>query len=253
MISTKHICVSLLSPFLLAPTADAISIMLEDFEDLAVNYVVSGGEFHDGPNDLFTIVPLNGATSPDDGPYTSFGGSSYFAAEDINDADGPGFDTQILTFNINITGALGLTFDGLFAAGGNSIGGTDAAIRYDDEDGIRVRAQIDGGLVQNLLAFEALEPGGDLTNNELRLDADFDGIGDVTGFLPTSTMTAFNGLDITGTGANLVLTIEVTSTAGGEAVAFDNIEVSAVTVPEPSSALLLGVSGIFLLRRRSRS
>lgn len=249
---TKYFYPALISPLLLFPAAEAASIMLEDFEDASVNYTVSHGEFFGTGKDHFTIVPLNGAATPDDGPYTGFAGSNHFSAEDINDAAGPGADTQTLTFNIDISGATGLKFSGLFGAGGNDSGGT-FDFRYDDEDGIRVRAQIDGGAVQNILAFESVEPGGDTSNTQLRQDTDFDGIGDALGAAPTAALTLFDNIDITGTGSNLVLTIEVTSSAGDEGLAFDMIEVTGDVVPEPSSTALLGLAGLFLLGRRSRS
>lgn len=248
----RKILSTLLFILLCITSLNGAIIMLEDFEDLTVNYTVSDGEFYDSGNDYFTIVPLNGAATPDDGPYTGFNGANFFAAEDINDPQGPGVSTQTMTFTIDISGATGLKFSGLFAAGGNSTGG-DLGYRYDAEDGVRVRAQIDGGTIQNLLAFEAAEPAGDTTNNELRIDANFDGIGDSTGFQPTSAMTAFNDIAITGTGNSLVLSIEVTSTAGDEGIAFDDIEVTGNVIPEPSSTALLGLAGIFLLGRRSRS
>lgn len=226
--------------------------MLEDFEDATVKYTVSDGEFYDTDGDYFTIVPLNGAITPDDGPYTGFGGSNFFAAEDMDDSAGPGTDFQTLTFTIDITGATGLKFNGLFGAGANEAGGT-FGFRGDSDDGLRVRAQIDGGAVQNLLAFEALEPGGATSNQEFRQDANFDGVGDDGGFIPTSAMTQFSNIDITGTGTSLVLTIEVHADAGDEAFAFDNIEVTGDVVPEPSSTALLGLAGLFLLGRRSRA
>ena len=241
-----------LSAFLVAAVSADV-IMLEDFEDNTVNYT-GVTEFHDSDNDFFTIVPLNGAFNSDDGPYTGFNGSNFFGAEDIDDPDGPGFDFQTMVFNINIANFTDLTFSVMFAAGANSTGGTDGTIRYDAADGFRVTAQIDGGAVQDLLAFEALEPGGDQFNNELRQDADFNGIGDAAGFLPTATFTAFNGIAISGTGTNLVLRIEVYSDANNEEFAFDDVTIEGInTIPEPgSAALLIGVFGIAFLRRRRK-
>lgn len=228
-------------------------IMLEDFEDGTVNYT-GVTEFHDSANDYFGRVPALGAIAPDDGPYTGFGGTNYFAAEDINSTmiggGGPGLATQTLEFTINIAGHESLKFSGLFAAGGNDAGNSDG-FRYDDEDGLRVTAQIDGGGVQNLLAFEAAEPGGDLGNNELLIDANFDGIGDPAGFQPTESFTAFNDIGITGTGTELLLKIEVTATAQSEAFAFDNVQVSGMkVVPEPSSFILAGLTALMFSRRR---
>ncbi len=259
---TRSFSVAVLACFLPAIANGAI-VLLEDFEDNTVTYT-GVTEFFDTSNDFFTIVPLNGSANPDDGPYTGFGGSNFFAAEDMNDPEGPGLSTQTLQFNVDITNFTGLTFSGLFAAGGNSTGGSDAIIRYDAADGLRVRATIDGGTTQNLLAFEALEPAGDQNNNELRQDADFNGIGDPGGFLPTGTFAAFNGIAIAGTGSNLLLEIEVSVDANNEELAFDNIRIDgtfnpAMTpVPEPYSfaiwsLLALVVGGLSWHRRKRQA
>ncbi|TWT81901.1 hypothetical protein CA13_33560 [Planctomycetes bacterium CA13] len=225
--------------------AAPVTLMLEDFEDNTVHFSSSSALFHDGSNDYFTITPLNGVSDPIDA-YSGFGGNNYFAAEDIDDgATRP--STATLSFNINISNFESLTFDGLFAVGGNG-----AAIpTYDDEESVLVRATIDAGPTQNLLAFEAVEPGGDVTNNIVRQDTDFDGIGD--GFMPTSTFTAFNDLVIVGDGANLLLEVVVTSTDGGSEFAFDNLAVRGISsVPEPSSLACLLVTGFVWTSRRRK-
>ena len=237
--------------FALACPADGVAsiLMFEDFEDNSVNFTASDGLFYDTANDHFTIAPLNGASAPSDGPYSGFAGNNYFSAEDIDDPQGPGTDSQTLTFLVNISGYSDLSFYGLFAAG-NSLG-NDA--QYDAPDGVRVRAQIDGGPIQNLLFLEATQPGGDRFNNELRVDSDFDGIGD--DLLIDTNAKAFN-LGILGTGSTLALTIEVHADAAGEELAFDNIRVSGLMapVPEPTSWLIwsgFGLLGLCLVRRRA--
>ncbi len=235
-------------------TAKADIIMLEDFEDTNVNYT-GIIHFHDGaPNDDYIdIVPLNGGTSPDDGAYNGFGGNNFFGVEDMNatggPGNGPGLMTQFMVFNINIANFTDLTFSGLFAAGSNDDNSGDFA-RYDDPDGLRITAQIDGGTVQNLLAFEADNAAAIGFNDVIRVDSDFDGTGD--GFAPTSTFTAFNNIAITGTGNTLTLVLEISFDQDNEDFAFDNLTVEGINViPEPASAaLLIGVFGVALLRRR---
>lgn len=248
--------IALVSTQLLGGVANGGILMLEDFEDSTVHYTASQGEFFDTGNDHFAIVPLGGNASPADGPYTGFAGSHFFSAEDIDDPQGPGFDTQTLTFDVDIRGATNLTFGGMFAAGAND-GSNASSLPYDDEDGLVVRAQIDGGSIQNLIAFQATEPGGDISNNELRLDADFNGVGDPSGFLPTSTFSAFNQLPILGTGNQLLLTIEFTADANNEELAIDNIQIAGdhfdnAMVPEPNSMAIVAIGAWGLISRRRR-
>lgn len=220
-------------------------IMLEDFEDATVAFTTSEPLFHDGAADYYTIVPENGA---DTVPHTGFNGTNYFAAQDIDDG-GTRSITATMTFNIDITDFESLTFSGLFGAAGNE----RAIPAYDDEESLIVSATIDGGTTQNLLAFEALEPGGDVTNNLIAVDTDFNGVGD--GFQPTSAMTGFNDIAVAGTGSNLALTVTITSSDGNSTFAFDDLTVSgiSVAVPEPGSAMFLGLTALGLLGVRRRS
>ncbi len=252
--SLSLVFIALIAAIALSPLrVDGDVIMYEDFEDSTVEYT-GVTQFWGSNSAHFTIVPLFGTTSPDDGPYSGFGDSNFFAAENMDSPGGPETITQTLIFNINIANYSELTFDFLFAAGDNAPGGS-RPLSYDDEDGLRVRAQIDGGAFQNLIAFEAIEPGGDTSNNELRQDTDFNGVGDPDGFLPTSGFTAFDGLAVSGTGTNLLLEIEVTSSSVNESLAFDNILIQGTSsVPEPSSIFIFGIGGIaFGFRRRRQS
>ena len=225
-------------------------IMTENFEDSTFNFTVSDPLFHDGAGDYYTVIPLtfsgNPLGSPAEAvaPYTGFGGSSFFAAEDVDDG-GLRPDTRTMSFNVNITNYNTLTFSTLFAASGNAA----ATPAYDNNDGFLIRASIDGGAFQNLLAFEA----EGATNQLLRRDTNFDGVGD--GFLPSSAFTAFNNLAISGTGSNLLLEIVLTSNDGNVEFAFDNVTISGniAAVPEPSSTALVILAGSIVGFRRRRS
>lgn len=215
-------------------------IMTENFEDTTFNFTVSDPMFHDGAGDYYTVIPLtfsgNTLGSPAEAvsPYTGFGGSNFFAAEDVDDG-GLRPDTRTMSFNVNISNYNTLTFSTLFAASGNAA----ATPAYDANDGFLIRASIDGGAFQNLLQFEA----EGATNQLLRRDTNFDGIGD--GFLPSSAFTAFNNLAISGTGSNLLLEIILTSNDGNVEFAYDNVTISGniSAVPEPSSIALLILAG----------
>lgn len=227
--------------------AQADLIVLEDFEDNVLNFTASQALFHDGSNDYFTITPLNGAADPETGSFAGFGGTHYFAAEDIDDG-GTRPTNGTLSFNVNVSGFTDLYVDLLFAAGGN-----DGIPAYDSNDGFLVRASLDGGAFQNLLAFEAEEVAGSTTNQLLKQDADFNGTGDAAGFQPDHNFTAFNNLIIAGTGTNLLVEISIDSNDGNGEFAIDDFAIHGTnTVPEPST-FALGIIGLgFVLQRRRR-
>jgi hypothetical protein len=237
---------TLLGLAVLTPGQVSAAILLfEDFEDTTVNFTVSDPLFHDGAGDYYTITglsfPGNTLGSPAEAvvPYTGFSGAHFFAAEDVDDG-GLRPETRTMTFNVDISSYHALSFSTLFAASGNAA----ATPAYDSNDGFLIRASIDGGAFQNLLAFEA----AGATNQLLRRDTDFDGTGD--GFLPSSAFTAFDNLAISGTGNNLVLEIVLTSNDGNVEFAFDNVTVTGI--PEPSSMALwtLAASALGFRRRR---
>lgn len=225
-------------------------IMTENFEDSTFNFTVSDPLFHDGAGDYYTVIgltfPGNPAGSPAEAvsPYTGFGGGNFFAAEDVDDG-GLRPESRTMSFNVNISNYDTLTFNTLFAASGNAA----ATPAYDANDGFLIRASIDGGAFQNLLAFEA----AGATNQLLRQDTNFDGVGD--GFLPSSAFTAFNNLAISGTGNNLLLQIILTANDGNVEFAYDNVTISGniTAVPEPSSIALLILAGSVVAFRRRRA
>ena len=138
-----------------------------------------------------------------------------------------------------------LSVDLLFAAGGNA----NPTPAYDSDDGFLVRASLDGGASwQNLLAFEA----EGTTNQLLRQDTNFDGVGD--GFLPSGEFTAFNGLSIAGTTDNLLVQVIFDSNDGNGEMAIDNVQINGFSaVPEPSSLVVIGMIGVGMAFRRRRS
>ena len=242
----KMLCLTMLSSSMVS----AAVIMTEDFEDATFNFVVSDPLFHDGAGDYYTVVSLvfpgNTLGSPAEAgsPYTGFGGTKFFAAEDVDDG-GLRPETRTMSFNINISNYTSLALNTLFAASGNAA----ATPAYDANDGFLIRASIDSGAFQNLLAFEAVGA----TNQLLRRDTDFNGVGD--GFQPSSAFTAFNDLAISGTGNNLLLEVVVTSNDGNVEFAFDDLTITGNTaaIPEPSALPLVILVGSVVGFRRRRS
>ena len=159
------------------------------------------------------------------GPYSGFEGSTFWAAEDVDDPQGNGLDTQTILFeNINISGFNNLNFLGLFAAGNENGPG---ASNYDAADQFRVDYRIDGDGADPYtdgVCFAVEDNGGDTTNEPIGLDADCDGLSDgVAGRLGTAM--AEHGFAIAGTGNTLDILVTVSMNSGSEEVAFDHLRV----------------------------
>lgn len=216
-------------------------IFFEDFET-TVNSGLNSSitPFSDNSADYFTITDgtnINGTYNPTNQ------GNSFFAAQDI---DGEGAtNPATLSFNgINISGFTNLGFSGLFAEDD----ATDSNEDWDAPDFVSVQYSIDGGALQNLLAFEN---DGSTFNSEAFLDTDFDGIGD--GQVLTDTFTQFNA-GITGTGNSLDLLFTLSLDSGDEDIAFDNITITgdpdSTAVPTPAMLPGLIGFGMSILRKR---
>jgi hypothetical protein len=221
------------------------TIWTEDFEDdgngsryTSANEFVDGmgatddyfGRIEGTTNEIFVSgIGATGLTTDlEAAPYSSFNGSFYFAAEDLDDIDGlgnpDGEDHKQILFNtIDISSALGLTFKGLFGAHDKPCGGSN----YDDEEKIEVYYSIDGAPEVLALCFSAdLECNipGDVTNESFHHDPNCDGDGgEGTQLVPGMQEFSFSIPD----GNTLDLRIEILADGGDEEMAFDWFRVEA--------------------------
>ncbi|GAB5537299.1 MAG: hypothetical protein Rubg2KO_35480 [Rubricoccaceae bacterium] len=222
----------------LVPAANAqVTILEEDFEDETVVYTTSVDEFSDSSSDFFTRT--DGSTISSNYEVTGFGGTSYFAAQDIDgEVDSA---TQSMFFSdIDVEGLTDLQVSFKLAEDDSNDGNED----WDAAEHFRVYASVydvsvagrqRGGEVL-IFAVES-DPGTgdviDATNTEPRVDTDFDELGD--GAAITPEFAAFMA-SIPGTGERLDLRIEFSLNAGDEDIAIDDVVVTGtaeVVEPEP--------------------
>ncbi len=211
------------------------TLLIEDFEDIVVEYTTSTPEFSDGAGDFWFNTS---------GPLTHGTFVEYFGADggifNGMDLDGEGATLPlVMDFSgIDIAGFTGLVF-GIDLAEDDD--GTNED--WDLPDYVHVDYQIDGGGYQNLLWVESI-PNETIYNAVPGIDVDFDGTGD--GPAITSTFAPFSAA-IGGTGSTLDLRITWQLDSGDEDLAIDNVQITGV--PEPASLLLLGL-GFLAIRRR---
>ncbi|MFC5194067.1 GEVED domain-containing protein [Bizionia hallyeonensis] len=191
-----------------------VTLHSETFEGLINVGYSSTGVFSDGSKDYFTLID-NGSDPSGLPSYTNFGGVKFWAGEDTQDAGNPNTSgiSNVSISSINISGYSSINILGLFGAGSSSA--------FDNEDYIRIYAQVDGSGYTLIGAFEGT--GG--FNTSLNQDTNLDGTGN-----GTALTTAFQQFlfPIGSTGSNLDLRIDIFMTSGDEAVAFDNIEVEGI-------------------------
>ncbi|MEM7504999.1 MAG: hypothetical protein AAF417_23455, partial [Pseudomonadota bacterium] len=207
------------------PGEGAYALLSESFETdgNGSRYTTSITEFSDGFSDFFNRTDGSGISTA----YEVAGedGSFYFAAQDIDAANAAGSggpSSATLNFNnIDITGYENLAFSALFAE-------DDAGIfqDIDSSDGLRIRAQIDGGGFFDILRFEA---GGDQFDEVAQLDTNLNGIGD--GAAITDAFTRYYAA-IAGTGSSLDLEIEFQASVGEEDFSIDDIRVTGDAAPD---------------------
>lgn len=230
-----------LTPAFFAASLHAAILFQEGFETdgEAVRYTTTES-FTDGDSDYFmrTDGTEGSLYLPD---YTGFGGSWFMAAEDIDSSDNPSQSALLDITGIDISTASNFTIS-LDVAAGYS-GKFDAA-----DDFLEVAYRIDNGSWLPALSFQN---DGSRYNSDLFLDHDFDGIG--SGDPLGLELTTFTSDPISVAGAGFLdLRVDAVFNAGGEAVAYDNVTVTAV--PEPATtAVIAAFAAACLAFRRSLS
>ncbi|MBU0511723.1 MAG: DUF11 domain-containing protein, partial [Chloroflexi bacterium] len=173
--------------------------------------------FNDGPSDHYSRT--NGADiSNVTGPYSSYNGTYFWAAEDTDDGGGDGLAEKTMVLNaVNISGYSNTQFKGLFGAGNESPAGASA---YDAADYAIVYYSVDGGPFTKGLEFRYVRVADDY-NEPLAHDTDFDGIGD--GVLLGTAMQEF-AFTIP-SGNSVVISITVSFDSGNEEFGFDDFRI----------------------------
>ena len=222
------------------PTSmDAQIILSEDFEtDGEGSRYTSFGSFTDGADDYF--IRTDGTAGATGIPtYSGFGGSWFWAGEDTDATENTTGLARIEFAPFAINGFQALEFSLSIGAGANNT--------YDNlDDFLHLQFQIDGGPWTTVLAFENNGAG---TNQPLFQDLDLDGIGE--GLLLGNTFQSFSSAPVAINGSAAAVRIDAWFDAGGETIAFDDIRVHAVAVPEPAqTAALIALTAILMLQLR---
>lgn len=225
------------------PSLEAVIILNEDFEsDGEGGRYTTTGSFSDGAGDYF--IRTDGLSGPSGVPaFSGFGGAYFWAAEDVDAPENPD-GLALIDFS-------GIALDGFSAIDISLDIGAGSSSAFDSlDDFVLVQFRVDAGSWESALAFQN---DGTRFNSALLQDTDFDGIGD--GSLLGLELQTFSSGDLPVSGTFLDLRIDTLVNAGGEAVAFDNVQITGVplaAVPEPALGSLLAgaLTGILLLLRR---
>lgn len=228
-----------LIPAFFTASLHAAVLFTEGFETNgeAVRYTTTNS-FTDGDSDYF--MRTNGTEGslylPD---YTGFGGSWFMAAEDIDSSDNPSQTAVLDITGIDISATANFTIS-LDVAAGYS-GSFDAA-----DDFLEVSYRIDNGSWLPALSFQN---DGSQYNSSLFFDHDLDGIGsgDALG-LELATFTS-DSISVAA-GNFLDLRVDAVFNAGGEAIAYDNVTVTAVPEPATTAIIAAFIAACLAFHRR---
>jgi HYR domain len=203
------------------------TIAAQSFEVDGVGYI-PGAEFNDSGSDHF------GRTDGSDianvsGDYLGADGTWFMAGEDQDDNGGDGLDEKVVIVDQDISAHTGITVSGLFAAGNENGPGSSA---YDSTDYLLVEYSVDGGAWTKGLEFRYVN-SGDVYNEPIAQDTDFDGMGD--GAVLTRTFTEFSFTVPDGSDLDIQITTRIDG--GNEELAYDNIVITGTSMGGGGSGL----------------
>ena len=166
--------------------------------------------------------------------YTNFDGDYFWAGEDLDDFAGDGLDVKtITTHSIQVEKNELLKIEASFAVGNQAA--------FDKNDFMKLQYSEDGKIFETLIEFR--NPNGEFNQN-LFLDTDQDGYGD--GKALDYTFDSFYALFVPQ--SDLIwLQIEVHADSENEEIAFDNLVLYTVAIPELSRSSFLIALGVFLV------
>ena len=203
-----------------------------DFEVDGAGYTQSD-DWNPQASDYFTRIP-SGATLVDG--FEDFSGVSgaFFA---IEDSDNLPATPNITTTAIDISaGYTSFTTTVSIAATGTQ----------ESPDFVNFLYSFNGTDYTLFGSLRGLDP---ITSSDLHVDADFDGLGDVSGQAASGAFSDFS-FNFTGSGSQLFVRTEV-FISSNEELGIDDIRVSAA-IPEPTTIGLMGLTslGVFIFRRK---
>lgn len=207
------LAITLLFIFLFAFTANGQTVIYTlDFETPG-GYTTSIPEVIDESTDYFGRIEY-GVDSPNPS-FTNLQGDFYFGAQDIDGiSSAPSLPVFLNISAVDITGYTHLELRVYLAEDDD---GTNQD--WDATDYVHFKSDIDHtGSFTDILNIES--SGG--TNTEPAIDTNFDGTGNGTAI--TNVFTQFSA-QITGTGSNLDIQIELNLNSGDEDIAIDHIEI----------------------------
>lgn len=226
------------------------TLFFEDFEDATTGYQLTVQQPFNPNGNLPTSEFVNipdyagrvqyNAIDLSNGDIFNQQGSTFFGVQDAGNND---TIVSLTWSNVDISNYTSLNFSAFWAER------NDGAEDWDPVENVQVFATFDSGIASQIFGISS----EDSTANSSRplIDTDFDGIGDSTEI--TETL-AQHSVGISGTGNLLDLEIRITGLGGpDEDIAFDNVLLTGIPIPEPSSAALLGFGGLALLGRRRRN
>ena len=240
-------------------SANADTILFEDFEDAAITYSTSvADDLTDIANrDYFGRIASDTASTPADVVYSNMQGTGFFGVQDSDGANSGDVDTiELLWTGVNTASYTNLQLSWMLA---EDLAG-DGEHDWDASSSLRIEVNDGSGWVQ-IFGVEA-EDNGDGFNEMVRVDSNLDGEGDSTpitssfALFATGVGGAYNGGPALTDAASYSFRVTIDHLdAGDEDIALDNFLLigDLVSVPEPCSFgfMLVGLGAIASRRRRS--